>query len=416
MSDEPFWAGDYHLNYNYQAPWWGAYSSNHIELTEPYDAPLKAFIPRGRRNAKKFLDCRGVYYEVGIGPKGLAVATELFHGQKSNAAYAAVNMVMRYEHTRDPAYLRDGAYPFLREVADFWEDYLKFEGGRYVIYRDAIHETTEDHDDFNCLLSLGLLRMVFGALLRWSATLKLDGDRRPKWTHILRHLSQFPTFERMGKTIFRLTERGMEWNDSNSLAIQHIWPAGAIGLGSDPLLLEISRNTVDALRRWHCVPTFYTAAARVGFHPAEVLAQLEKRCQQHSFPNLLACEGGGAIEACGGVTSAVNEMLLQSHEGVLRLFPAWPREKNARFETLRAVGAFLVSSELRDGAVQFVRISSERGEDCVVQNPWPGRTVAVLRDGRVAETAAGPIFTFATAKSQRLELRPAAAPRAQVAP
>jgi alpha-L-fucosidase 2 len=64
------WAGDYHTNYNYQAPWWGAYSSNHISLTEPYDTPILEYMDNGFRHAKELLNKKGVYYPVGIGPKG----------------------------------------------------------------------------------------------------------------------------------------------------------------------------------------------------------------------------------------------------------------------------------------------------------------------------------------------------------
>ena len=58
--------------------------------------------------------------------------------------------------------------------------YLKFEGGRYVIYNDAIHEG-HTPKDFNPLLSLGLVRMVFRALLDVSAELGVDAARRAKW-------------------------------------------------------------------------------------------------------------------------------------------------------------------------------------------------------------------------------------------
>ena len=45
-------------------------------------------------------------------------------------------MFMRFYHTYDLDYARL-IYPFLVETADFWEDYLKFEDNRYVIYGDA---------------------------------------------------------------------------------------------------------------------------------------------------------------------------------------------------------------------------------------------------------------------------------------
>ena len=106
-----------------------------------------------RDNARKLLNGRGVYYPVGIGPWGI-VSDNTFWCQKSNAAYAAVNMVMRFDCTRDAAYARSTAYPFMKELAEFWEGYLKFEDGRYVIYDDAIHESSESHD-MNPVLSLG---------------------------------------------------------------------------------------------------------------------------------------------------------------------------------------------------------------------------------------------------------------------
>lgn len=42
------WHGDYHLNYNYEPPFYAACSSNHTELTDFYFTPLLEFLPRGK--------------------------------------------------------------------------------------------------------------------------------------------------------------------------------------------------------------------------------------------------------------------------------------------------------------------------------------------------------------------------------
>jgi hypothetical protein len=69
----------------------------------------------------------------------------------------------------------------------------------------------------------------------------------------------------------------------------------------------------------------------------------------------------------------VNECLLQSYNGTLRLFPNWPLTKTAEFQTLRAVGGFLVSAACANGAVQWVRIVSEVGTSLKLLSPWqPG--------------------------------------------
>ena len=71
---------------------------------------------------------------------------------------------------------------------------------------------------------------------------------------------------------------------------------------------------------------------------------------------------------------AVNELLLQSFEGFLRLFPGWPIGEPASFQTLRAVGAFLVTADVdAAGLVAPVVVKSEAGVLCVVMSPWPGR-------------------------------------------
>lgn len=48
-------------------------------------------------------------------------------------------MFMRFYHTYDKEYVKK-VYPFIRAVADFWEDYLVYENGRYVSYNDNFWE------------------------------------------------------------------------------------------------------------------------------------------------------------------------------------------------------------------------------------------------------------------------------------
>jgi hypothetical protein len=76
------------------------------------------------------------------------------------------------------------------------------------------------------------------------------------------------------------------------------------------------------------------------------------------------------LEALSVFSAALNEALLQSHEGVIRIAPAVDRGRDARF-TLHAAGGFVVSAEIRDGAPLWIAIRSLRGEACRVANPWP---------------------------------------------
>lgn len=377
-TDSPNWQGDFHLNYNFQAPFYIVYGANHADVSLPFYPPLLDWMPQARDFAKE-RGWKGVHYPVSIAPwGGRSYDPRLDLGQRSNAAYAALNFIWYWQYTQDREWLKTTGYPYLREVAAFWEDYLKLEPGpdgkpRYVIYKDAIHEGSGDN--MNPILSLGLVKTLFRSMLETSRELGVDADKREKWQDIVDRMSRYTLQERGGKTVFRYSEKGLDWYDSNTLGIQHIFPAGDIGLDSDPKLLEISRDTVTVLNRWadyNGFSSFYTAAARIGYDPNVILTKLRAECDKHSFPNLLLYYGGGGIESCGGFL-AINEMLLQSHEGVIRFFPCWPKDQDARFGTLRARGAFLVSAELKGGVVSGVKILSEKGRDCTVLNPWTGQ-------------------------------------------
>jgi len=425
-SDRPAWHADYHTNYNHQAPWWGVYSANHVELSESYDAPVMDFMERARYYAKRDLACRGVYYPVGIGPKGLETTLNPPHGvkppdgidrghflgQKSNAAYLTVNMIMRFYHTYDLDYARRTAYPYILEVVDFWEDYLKFEDGRYVSREDHLYEINGNvGTHVNNLLSLALVRLVFKAALDMGVELGRDADRYEKWRHILDNISGLPLLEREGKTVFRFAEENCDWRSEGGdglVAVQHIWPTGIIGPESDGRTLQIARNHIEQVDGWtddNGFCTFYTAAARVGYDPDFILARLRQECLDHAYPNLHVFHGGGGIEECSGVVSCINQMMLSGHEGVLRVFGNWPAQRDARFARLRSPGAFLFSSRIKDGAVQYIFIESEKGRPCVLHNPWPGEKAVLWRDGRKDRVLDADILRFDTSQGERLWLQ-----------
>ena len=405
-TDHPLWHGDYHLNYNFQAPYYMVYSSNHAELSLPFYQAIRESVPNGRAMAQRH-GWKGVHFPVCIGPWGLLPeGPDLDCGQRSDAAFAALNFIWYYQYTQDIDFLRTTAYPYLREVAEFWEDYLKFEDGRYVIYRDSIHEGSGP--DMNPLLSLGLLRTLFRNMLQISADLNVDADRRPKWQHICEHLSDYPLQERNGKTVFRYSEKGMAWCDGNTLGIHHIFPAGRNRAGQRPKtpgnLPQHDHGNGPLARRQRVLLVVHRLCPR-GLRPPDDPHSASYRVRSPVLPNLVLQYGGGGIENASGFL-AVNEMLLQSHEGVIRLFPVWPRAQDARFGGLRAVGALLVSAELKAGLVSRVRIHSEKGRDCTVENPWPGRKIQLVRNTKSAESMIGNRVTFKTAVGEDVALIP----------
>lgn len=420
--DTPAWNNDYHLNYNFEAPFYALYTANRLEQALPHDAPVLAFMPRGKWYAEQVTHTRGVLYPVGIGPLGIEVTRQvdtlysrfhptgiekggMFWQQRSNAAYALLNMGQYWYSTYDTNYA-EKIYPYAKAVAEFWEDYLKLEDGRYVIYNDAIHEGSGH--DLNPILSLGLVRNVFNLMIDMSANMHIHPTEMQKWKNILDHISPFPTQVRNGRVVFRYTEKGLDWYDGNGLGIQHIYPSNAITLDSDTALLSVSRNTVDEMKRWRDYNTsssFFMAAIRVGYNADTIYNKL------HAFiantrPNGFINNNVHGIENSCVVTNAIDEMLCMSVGNVIRLFPVLPAGIDASFNQLRANGAFLVSAKRKSGNISDVEFVSERGRTLTIDNPWKNRKIRVIRGGQRAEEMKGGRFTISTTKGEKIRIVP----------
>jgi hypothetical protein len=335
--------------------------------------------------------------------------------QKFNNAFAASVMICHYHATRDPAYAAR-IYQTLKEMAIFWQDYLKSDGARYVVYSDPQHQGGTD-PQVNGVMSLGFVRLLLQGTIDVSTALGVDADERAVWQERLTKLSPFPTFARNGKTVFRYTEVGLDWYPQNTIGIHHIYPAGQIGLDSDPTLLATAQNMVEEMARWNDqngTNTFYPAAARVGHDPADILGRLTAWVQGNAYPNLHIHTGGGGIENLNTVPSTLSEMLLQSFQGKLRLFANWPASSDARFGNLRAWGGFLVASRLKGGTIRYVRMASEQGQTAVLVNPWPDKTLRLYRNGVDAGTVNGGEVTLPTAKGEILTVAPDGTSYAQI--
>lgn len=77
------------------------------------------------------------------------------------------------------------------------------------------------------------------------------------------------------------------------------------------------------------------------------------------------------LEGNFAFASAIQEMLIQSHTGVVKLFPAIPSDwQDVSFNTLRTYGAFLVSSSMENGEVRQVEVVSEEGGELILENPF----------------------------------------------
>lgn len=152
--------------------------------------------------------------------------------------------------------------------------------------------------------------------------------------------------------------------------------------------------------------------ARLG-NAAEAHHALAALLRGTTFPNLMDLaprkDSPGVFQIDGnlGLTAAVAEMLLQSHEGVLHLLPALPAAwPEGAVTGLRARSGFTVALRWREGALVDATVHSALGGACTIRAPIAFQIGAERsrRDG------SDEVLTFPTAPGKAYALVPRSNP------
>jgi hypothetical protein len=450
------WRDDYTLDYNYEAPFWAACPTNHPELMDSYDQVLLDWMPRAATEAKN-RGYQGLYYLCHLAPvPGWSADQKEDEGQKSDGLFATVDCVMRWRYTHDLDYARK-VYPFLARVAEFWDHYLTFKNGRYEDDNDPAEEF-HNPDDINPTQCLAFLRLLYSNLIDMSTALNVDADKRTTWSNILAHLSELPVVDAatiraggdkahpltladifgktftQGKTVLLEAENRTEFSGGDyddtfapgydedptisgiggEFSLQAVFPGWNIGMESGAQLRAAALGTAEFQRGWYdgnADSSFYTAAANAGYDPNAILQHLHILIDDFGYPNYAYQMADGGIENFAIAPDTVCSMLVQSYQDQIHLFPDWPKNEDVAFGDLAACGGFLVSSAIKDGQIQYVKVISNQGQECRLENPWPGLQVTFAASGGKelvikSGILSGAVLNLETAKGETIIFSP----------
>lgn len=399
VQDYSHWHGDYHTNYNFQEPFWGDYTANHLELGDAYFEGMKFLVEIGRKIARDYYNCRGAFIQLtgypiqaeedplGIAPMGrMAYMT----------GWAMNQYWWRYLYTLDLEWLRSTGYPVLRDGALFYTDFLtRGNDGLYHAFpsnqgEDGFTGEAKDYTDRAQVMQH--VRYCLRAAIQASEILKLDEDLRSRWRDRLDNCAGDD-----GQPPVDLNGLDKERYEANppEFGSRYPHPARTNGYDGSPWPAP-----AEWLYTWYFgqYPWTLMQAVRSGdFSPDRDLTSFRNMVQRWRHPNGLiwgmavALYGhAGAWTESLGVIAPVQEMMLQSWDGALRLFPAWPRNLAARFENLRAQGAFLVTAAWSHGEVTELEILSEKGALCRLYVPWGPQVQVVDDQGQLLELTPEP--------------------------
>ncbi|OCT11443.1 hypothetical protein A8709_07175 [Paenibacillus pectinilyticus] len=415
-NDTPNWDGNYKLSYNNQATVAGFASSNRQELLLPYNQQVFDWQTEGLNRAAQTGSNNyinqvtggewGTKFNNGIpgivvggaqGPWGSSSEGDLHYNMVGLAVWAAQPIIWYYNATKDTNYLSSGAYNYLKHLTDFWEAYLVQENGKYVIKYSGAREFY-DHTNINAAVDNAMVKNLFKNMIVYSQDLGVDSTKRTLWQDIVTNMKDLPTGTYNGKTVFFEFDGGPIRSGDWPGILMIAGHGNAVNLGSDATTRTIFNNTVDGFNSWgsgNASGFLWSSAARGGYPGGALLSQFKTLLTNNMRRNFTVPTGGHGTESMSSL-DYINASMMQSQDGIIRLFPEWPNA-NAKFKRLRADGAFLVSAQLQNTVASNVTINSEKGQTVRILNPWAGSNMLVTENGNtVTTTKNGDIYTFNT--------------------
>jgi len=395
LLDSLAWHGDYHYNYNVEQTFWAVYSSNRLQLAEPYYRFTLSFLPLARRVAREAWECEGAFYPHVVFPyqRTRFYFDNLWSRSLCLPAWAAQNFWWHYRYTMDKRFLREVAYPLIREVADFYAC-ISSKCSPGELYPTVSPEHWGVARKFsrnrNCAVDIALAKFILRAAVEAAVTLGRDLDRVSKWRKALEKMPQYPTYGEEGEKVFVDVEGAPPIEYNIPVPATPVFPGEDPDVFASHRLLEIARRTVKNIRTNgnNSFIILGVARARLGFKDTYEWIRREAlaRARRNGTLGMNRLQPRNRFNEYGLYTEMyafpmlVNEMLMQSWDGVIRLFPCIPRGLKARFKGLRSVGGFLVSSSFDGEKVGRTEVLSTAGGELRIVNCW-GK-VRVYEEGK----------------------------------
>jgi hypothetical protein len=430
----PAWHGDFHTNYNIQQTYWGCFAANHPELAEPYDRLIQDYSTRAHWLARTIFDMEGAFYPHVLyayeppdpaqvkSPVGRQYIHHVWGFTLGVSGFTVQPLWWHYKYQPDRAFLEQTAYPAVRDVALFYADFMdqcERRDGRVILGPSVSPEhwgwTANFERNRNCTFDISMVRYIFDAAIEGATTLKCDDQLVRRWQQALALLPDYPT-TRADAPVVVDVEGAPPITYNITVPATPVFPGDVVTWQAPEDQRALFKRTIESIQWNGNNSMVMLGVARARLDMPGTLDWMVEEIQARLRPNgtLTLSRRGAPFNDFGhyteqfAATMVLSEMLVQSVGDVIRVFPAWPTQRSARFRDLRTQGGFLVSSSIREGEIVRIKIRSTEGGLLRLVSPW--KRIMVLRAGRTGAQPLAPdaqgIVKISTRPDEALVLEP----------
>jgi alpha-L-fucosidase 2 len=407
----PMWDSKYTTNINTEMNYWPAEVANLGETAEPLFRMIRELTDQGADVAREHYGARGWVFHQNTDLWRVAAPMDgpSWGGFTTGGAWLCTHLWEHYLFTGDKEFLRQ-YYPVLKGAARFFLDFLVPHPTRGWLVTNPstspenfplapgndrfFDEVTGSESPGTSLVAgstidMQILNDLFGYVAEAASVLDVDGDFRGAVLSARAKLAPMQVGKN-GDLQEWLDDWGQREKSHRHISnLYGLFPGHQVSARRTPSLADAARVVLDQRgptgNGWSSA---WKAAAwaRLG-NPTKAVENVTYALRNYTTTSLFSiCSKAMQVDGAFGLTAAIAEMLLQSHEDEISLLPSLPAAwQDGAVTGLRARGGFEVGIDWQSGAVVRAAIASALGNRCRVRAAVPltvttqGRPVPVIR-------------------------------------
>jgi len=389
----PSWDSKYTTNINLEMNYWPVETGNLSDCAEPLITLIKELTDQGSKVAKEHYGANGWVFHQNTDLWRVAAPMDgpTWGTFTVGGAWLTTHLWEHYLYTLDEEYLRD-VYPVIKGSVEFFMDYLiEHPNGKWLVtnpsnspenppkgpgYKYFYDEVTGFYYFttivYGSSIDMQILKDLFGYYALASQILKRDSNFAEKVLKARARLVP-PQIGKDG-TLQEWTEDYEQLEDKHRhfSHMYGLYPGNVISAKRTPELINACKAVLE--QRGDGGTGFSRAwkmALWSRLYDGERAHKIFKGyIKEQAYPQLFAkCYTPLQVDGTFGVTAGITEMLMQSHEGVIDLLPALPKNwPTGHFDGVCARGAFELEMIWEDGQITHVEILSKKGQICRINS------------------------------------------------